>query len=157
MCLTFADACPETACTFRRERDPAKSKEKKGESRAFDSGALKSGELKINQVGTFKTLPDSGVHEYVAGLGRHVIPTCQTQLVGIDLNKIDLRTHSRAIRHSGGKTMNWFWAAAEGDWLAQPKHHEEGVLAEVVRRLVRPAGLEPAASWFVARRSIQLS
>jgi len=27
----------------------------------------------------------------------------------------------------------------------------------VVQKVARPAGLEPATSWFVARRSIQLS
>ena len=32
-----------------------------------------------------------------------------------------------------------------------------GQCANSLKRLARPAGLEPAASWFVARRSIQLS
>ncbi len=33
----------------------------------------------------------------------------------------------------------------------------EGHAAKLLKTLARPAGLEPATSWFVARRSIQLS
>lgn len=60
----------------------------KMESTAFDDGLLRPGELKIRQVGKFKTLPDSEVQEYVTGLGRRLIPRYQTQLPDDDSNKI---------------------------------------------------------------------
>jgi hypothetical protein len=40
---------------------------------------------------------------------------------------------------------------------AQLPHALTDQLLDFLRILARPAGLEPATSWFVARRSIQLS
>lgn len=63
----------------------------KVESKAFDGAQLRPGELKINQVGRFKTLPDGSVQNYVANIGRRMVPPYQLELPADDPNKIDFR------------------------------------------------------------------
>lgn len=63
----------------------------KVESKAFDGTQLRPGELKIKQVGKFKTLPDARVQEYVAAIGRRMIPEYLAEMPSTDANKIDFR------------------------------------------------------------------
>jgi Zn-dependent protease with chaperone function len=55
--------------------------------------ALKPGELKVNKIGGFKLLPDSEVQNYVATLGRRLIPSYQAELTAGDPNKIPFQFH----------------------------------------------------------------
>jgi hypothetical protein len=63
----------------------------KVQSKPFDAAQLRPGELRINRIGKFKTLPDSGVHEYVAELGERLIPAYQRELAADDPDKIPFR------------------------------------------------------------------
>jgi hypothetical protein len=54
---------------------------------------LKPGELKIDKVGKFKLLPDPAVQEYVAGIGRSLIPSYQAELPAGDPRKIPFQFH----------------------------------------------------------------
>ena len=49
---------------------------------------LKPGELKVNQIGKFKLLPDDAVQEYVAAIGRNLVPAYQRDLKDDDPRKI---------------------------------------------------------------------
>jgi Zn-dependent protease with chaperone function len=60
-------------------------------SRPYDAAQLKSGELKIEKVGKFKTLPDQEVQDYVARVGRSLVPAYQRGLNDRDANKIPFR------------------------------------------------------------------
>jgi Zn-dependent protease with chaperone function len=53
--------------------------------------ALKPGELKIDQVGKFKLLPDDSVQEYVTNIGNSLIPSYQMELPQDDPRKIPFR------------------------------------------------------------------
>ena len=55
--------------------------------------ALRPGELKVEKVGKFKLLPDSQVQEYVATLGRRLIPSYQAELPAGAPNKIPFQFH----------------------------------------------------------------
>lgn len=46
-------------------------------SRPYDAAGLRAGELKIERVGKFKTLPDQEVQDYVARVGRSLVPAYQ--------------------------------------------------------------------------------
>jgi len=49
------------------------------------------GELKINRVGKFKTVPDQSVQEYVTRIGQQLIPSYQRELAETDPAKIPFR------------------------------------------------------------------
>jgi hypothetical protein len=51
----------------------------------------KPGELKIDQVGKFKLLPNQEVQDYVANLGRSLIPSYQRRMADDDPQKIPFR------------------------------------------------------------------
>lgn len=55
--------------------------------------ALKPGDLKVAKVGKFKLLPDANVQEYVAGIGRKLIPSYQAELKEDDPRKIPFQFH----------------------------------------------------------------
>ena len=62
-----------------------------------------------------------------------------------------------SARRSGYWMESWVRKGQEkGKVLGGPIRGDPRVV-ELLRKVVRPAGLEPATSWFVARRSIQLS
>ena len=50
--------------------------------------SLSGGELKISQVGKFKLLPDPTVQEYVASIGRKLVPPYQSRLSATDPSRI---------------------------------------------------------------------
>lgn len=54
---------------------------------------LKPGELKIDKVGKFKLLPSAEVQEYVAALGRKLIPAYQRDMRGDDPRRIPFQFH----------------------------------------------------------------
>jgi hypothetical protein len=54
---------------------------------------LKPGELKIDQVGKFKLLPDQEVQAYVDALGRRLIPAFQRDLPADDPRRIPFQFH----------------------------------------------------------------
>jgi Zn-dependent protease with chaperone function len=60
-------------------------------SRPFEAAALRPGELKIEKVGKFKTLPDQDVQDYVARVGRSLIPAYQRAMDDRDSNRIPFR------------------------------------------------------------------
>jgi Zn-dependent protease with chaperone function len=51
------------------------------------------GELKIDQIGKFKLVPDPAVQEYVASIGRRLIPAHQAELPDGDPRKIPFQFH----------------------------------------------------------------
>ena len=55
--------------------------------------ALKPGELKIDRVGKFTLLPDQAVQDYVASIGRRLIPAYQAELPDSDPRKIPFQFH----------------------------------------------------------------
>ena len=57
------------------------------------SQALKPGELKVDNVGKFKLLPDSEVQDYVSRVGRSLIPGYQAELKAEDPGKIPFQFH----------------------------------------------------------------
>ena len=65
----------------------------KVELKPFNASAGASGQLKIDRVGKFKTLPDSEVQAYVERIGRSVIPPHQRDLVGTDPTRIPFQFH----------------------------------------------------------------
>jgi len=54
---------------------------------------LKPGELKIDQIGKFKLLPDPDVQTYVAALGQRLIPAYQRNLPASDPRRIPFQFH----------------------------------------------------------------
>ena len=60
-------------------------------SKPYDASRLKPGELKIDKVGKFKTLPDEQVQDYVARIGRSLIPGYQRSMDERNPNKIPFR------------------------------------------------------------------
>jgi len=60
----------------------------KVETKAFDGSQLRPGELKIDHVGKFKTLPNVEVQEYVSDIGQRMIPAYQREMPASDPNKI---------------------------------------------------------------------
>lgn len=65
----------------------------KAEMKPFGGNPAAPGELKIEHVGKFKTLPDPDVQAYVEGLGRSVIPPHQRDLPPADPSKIPFQFH----------------------------------------------------------------
>lgn len=57
------------------------------------SQALKPGELKVDNVGKYKLLPDGDVQEYVGTIGRRLIPSYQADLKSDDPRKIPFQFH----------------------------------------------------------------
>ena len=57
------------------------------------SQALKPGELKVDNVGKFKLLPDPDVQDYVARIGRSLIPAYQAELKTEDPRRIPFQFH----------------------------------------------------------------
>ena len=55
--------------------------------------ALRPGELKIDQVGKFKLLPNQAVQDYVAAIGRSLIPAYQSDLAVDDPRRIPFQFH----------------------------------------------------------------
>jgi Zn-dependent protease with chaperone function len=55
--------------------------------------ALKPGELKIDKVGKFTLLPAPEVQEYVASIGRRLIPAYQAELADTDPRRIPFQFH----------------------------------------------------------------
>ena len=55
--------------------------------------ALRPGELKIDQVGKFKLLPNQAVQDYVAAIGRSLIPAYQSDLAADDSRRIPFQFH----------------------------------------------------------------
>ena len=55
--------------------------------------ALKPGELKLDRVGKFTFLADQAVQDYVASIGRRLIPAFQAELSDTDPRKIPFRFH----------------------------------------------------------------
>jgi hypothetical protein len=55
--------------------------------------ALKPGELKIDQIGKFKLLPNQAVQDYVAAIGRSLIPAYQSDLAVDDSRRIPFQFH----------------------------------------------------------------
>jgi hypothetical protein len=60
----------------------------KTEAIPFNSTDLRPGEVKIKGVGKFKTVPDEVVQEYVASIGRRLLPEYQRQLADTDVTRI---------------------------------------------------------------------
>jgi Zn-dependent protease with chaperone function len=60
-------------------------------TKPFNTAQSLAGELKISQVGNFKTLPDQEVQDYVSRLGEQLIPEYQRSLSPGDSNKIPFR------------------------------------------------------------------
>jgi len=65
----------------------------KAEVKPFNAGQLAPGELKIKNVGKFKTLPVPEVQAYVERIGRSVIPAYQRDLPASDPRKIPFQFH----------------------------------------------------------------
>ena len=55
--------------------------------------ALKPGELKIDEIGKFKLLPNQAVQDYVAAIGRSLIPAYQSGLAVDDPRRIPFQFH----------------------------------------------------------------
>jgi Zn-dependent protease with chaperone function len=55
--------------------------------------ALKPGELKIDEIGKFKLLPNQAVQDYVAAIGRSLIPAYQSDLALDDPLRIPFQFH----------------------------------------------------------------
>src|SRR2546428_12023235 len=68
------------------------------------------------------------------------------------------RRHDAKRLHAGAR---WLASRSRGESRRRIVHNcsptRRGRFAKSLTRLAGPAGLEPATSWFVARRSIQLS
>ncbi len=60
---------------------------------AKPSEGLKPGELKINQVGKFKLLPNHEVQDYVAAMGRRLLPAYQRDMRPEDPRRIPFQFH----------------------------------------------------------------
>ena len=60
-------------------------------TKPFNAAQALAGELKINNVGKFKTLPDQQVQDYVNQIGRQLIPQYERDLPDSDLAKIPFR------------------------------------------------------------------
>jgi len=60
-------------------------------TRPAESSMAAVGELKINRVGKFKTVPDQSVQEYVTRIGQQLIPSYQRELAETDPAKIPFR------------------------------------------------------------------
>jgi len=57
-------------------------------TKPYDAARLKTGQLKIDKVGKFKTLPDDEVQNYASRIGRSLIPTYQRSMEARNANKI---------------------------------------------------------------------
>jgi hypothetical protein len=67
------------------------------------------------------------------------------------------RQHARRSAPNPCRGSFWTLRRKEKGKVPSPRQPRERKVAISLRKVARPAGLEPATSWFVARRSIQLS
>jgi len=65
----------------------------KTELKPANADPLSAGELKISEIGKFKTLPDQDVQAYVERIGRNMIPAHQRDMPATDPSKIPFQFH----------------------------------------------------------------